>query len=169
MRSIMLMSVAVLALAGCRAEQPGREANAAAASEARASLSQAEAEKIVAGAEAAWAGGRIEQVMANYADEAVVFDTGSLAPTTDRNVQTRANASFLTMKPADFRVDSRHVQPLDADTIVASGVLAFIAQAGASRQLMRTRYTQVYQRQADGRWLIVHEHMSAPPPGSALP
>ena len=102
------------------------------------------------------------------------FDAGespptTLAPTTDRNLQTRGNASFLTMKPADFRVDPRHVQLLDNDTIVASGVLSFTANVGAARPVLKTRYTHVYQRQPDGKFKIVHEHMSSPPPGTGTP
>jgi len=139
------------------------------ASDAAERLTKAQAEKIVEDAEAAWSSDRIEAVMANYAEGAVVFDTSTLAPVTGRNVQTRGNAAFLTMKRADCRVYRRHVQLLDDDTIVASGLLSFTANAGAARQLMRTRYSQVYQRQADGRWKIVHEHMSVPPPGSVLP
>ena len=112
---------------------------------------------------------RIETVMANYDDGAIVLDTATLAPNTDRNIQTRGNAAFLTMKPADFRVDPRHVQMLDNDTIVASGVLSFTANVGAARPVIKTRYTQVYQRQPDGGFKIVHEHMSSPPPGTGTP
>jgi len=161
-----MMAAAAIAVAGCEVKPDG---DTSPASQNAEPLTQAQAEKIVTGAEAAWSSGRIEAVMANYADGAVVFDTSTLPPTTDRNVQASGNAAFLTMKPADFRVDPRHVQLLDDDTIVASGVLSFTANAGAARQLMRTRYSQVYQRQADNSWKIVHEHMSAPPPGTQLP
>lgn len=156
--SIGVIAALALALAGCNqtltAPRPP---------------SQAEAEKIVAAAEAAWSGGNIDAVMANYGAGAVVFDSGTLAPITDRAKQTQLNAGFMTMKPADFRVDPRHVQVLDADTIVASGVISLTAQIDPARQLIRTRYSQVYQKQADGIWMIVHEHMSAPPAGSPLP
>jgi ketosteroid isomerase-like protein len=167
MRYKLLLGVTALALAGCSVEKT--PSNAVELSGASATLDQAAAEKIVADAEAAWSSNRIEAVMANYADSAVVFDTSTLAPTTDRNVQTRGNAAFLTMKPADFRVDPRHVQLLDNDTIIASGVLSFTANVGAARPVLKTRYTQVYQRQADGSFKIVHEHMSSPPPGTGMP
>ena len=168
MRLCLLMGVAALALAGCDA---GKQApsNVAQQGAPVGPLTQADAERIVADAEAAWGSDRIESVMANYADGAVVFDTSTLAPTTDRNVQTRGNAAFLTMKPADFRVDPRHVQLLDNDTIVSSGVLSFTANVGANRRVLKTRYTQVYQRQPDGTFKIVHEHMSSPPPGTDMP
>ncbi len=168
MRSKLLIGVAALALAGCNV-QKSTTADGAAQGEASKSLTQADAEKIVTDAEAAWSSNRIESVMANYADGAVVFDTSTLPATTDRNVQTRGNAAFLTMKPADFRVDPRHVQLLDNDTIVASGVLSFTANVGAARPVLKTRYTQVYQRQPDGGFKIVHEHMSSPPPGTGTP
>jgi len=167
MRKTIMVMTAAIAIAGCEVK-PARQAEGAPAATTE-QLTQAQAETIVADAEAAWSGGRIEAVMANYANDAVVFDTSTLAPNTDRNVQTRGNAAFLTMKPADFRVDPRHVQLLDDDTIVASGVLSFTASVGAARPVVRTRYSHVYQRQPDGTWKIVHEHMSAPPPGSELP
>lgn len=167
MRNMLMIGVAAMALAGCNIERPA-PSNAVAGTSATP-LTQADAEKIVGDAEAAWSSNRVETVMANYADGAVVFDTATLAPTTDRNIQTRGNAAFLTMKPADFRVDPRQVQLLDNDTIVASGVLSFTANVGAARPVLKTRYTQVYQRQPDGSFKIVHEHMSSPPPGTGTP
>ena len=132
MRSTLIIC-ATLTLAGCT----GERSDPAAANEQATPISQADAEKIVADAEAAWSSNRVETVMANYADNAVVFDTTALAPNTDRNLQTRGNAAFLTMKPADFRVDPRQVQLLDQDTIVASGVsTSFTANVGAARPLL---------------------------------
>ena len=168
MRFKLLMGVAAIGLAGCDV-QKSTTADGAQHSAASKTLNQADAEKIVTNAEAAWNSNRVETVMANYADGAVVFDTSTLPATTDRNVLTRGNAAFLTMKPADFRVDPRNVQLLDNDTIVASGVLSFTANVGAARPVLKTRYTQVYQRQPDGSFKIVHEHMSSPPPGTGTP
>ena len=168
MRFSLLIGVAALALSSCNVQKTA-PTDAAGGSATGGRLTKAEAEKIVAAAEGGWSSDRVETVMANYADGAVVFDTTALPPTTDRNLQTRGNASFLTMKPADFRVDPRHVQLLDNDTIVASGVLSFTASVGAARPVLKTRYTQVYQRQPDGSFKIVHEHMSSPPPGTGTP
>lgn len=175
MRFGIVLGMAALAVAGCDAkEKSGPQPDGGCLGQecgdrVSAPLTQAGAEKIVADAEAAWSSGRVETVMANYADGAVVFDTSTLPPTTDRNILTRGNAAFLTMKPADFRVDPRHVQMLDQDTIVASGVLSFTANVGVARPVLKTRYTQVYQRQPDNSFKIVHEHMSAPPPGTGTP
>ncbi len=168
MRFSLLVSAAALALAACDNQESTLD-NAAAQGAASAILTQTSAEKIVSDAEAAWSSERVESVMANYANGAVVFDTTTLPPTTDRNVQTRGNAAFLTMKPADFRVEQRNIQLLGNDAIVASGVLSFTANVGAARPVLRTRYTQVYHRQPDGGFKIVHEHMSSPPPGTGTP
>ena len=168
MHSKLIIGVAALALTACNV-QKSAPADPAKQGTTAATLTQVDAEKIVANAEAAWSSNRVETVMANYAEGAVVFDTTTLAPTTDRNIQTRGNAAFLTMKPADFRVDPRMVQLLDNDTIVASGVLSFTANIGAARPVLKTRYTQVYHRQPDGAFKIVHEHMSSPPPGTGTP
>ena len=168
MHSKLLIGAVALALTACNV-QKSAPADPAKPGAAAGTLTQADAEKIVAAAEAAWSSDRVESVMANYAEGAVVFDTATLPPTTDRNIQTRGNAAFLTMKPADFRVDPRMVQLLDNDTIVASGVLSFTANIGAARPVLKTRYTQVYQRQPDGAFKIVHEHMSFPPPGTGTP
>lgn len=153
MRQMLL--IAMLALAAC--------------TKADAPPSQTEAEKIVTDAEASFTGGDAGAIMAHYANGAVVFDPSLLDPSTDRTMQTKWAAAYTTMKPADMTIASRHVQVLDADTIVASGVMSFTAQVGPNRQLLRTRFTDVYQKQADKGWKIVHEHMSGPPPETPLP
>ena len=131
--------------------------------------SQSEAEKIVADAEASFTSGDAQKIMGHYADGAVVFDPSLLEPSADRTMQTKWAAAFTTMQPADMTIASRQLQVLDADTMVASGVMSFTAQVGPNRQLLRTRFSDVYQKQADGSWKIVHEHMSGPPPETPLP
>ena len=164
MRRLLILGAAALLVTAC--QKPAAEERSASPAAAPAA---SDAEAIVAAAEKSWASGDVAQVMANYADDAVVFDSSRLAATNDRNLITRGNADFLTMKPADFVVADRQTQALDDNTIVSSGVLSFTASVGAARDVMRTRFTQVYQRQADGAWKIVHEHMSSPPAGTPLP
>ncbi len=158
MRTMLILGGTVLALAGCA--KPGAPP---------APPAQAEAEKIVADTEVSFTGGNVEAIMGHYADGAVVFDPSVLDPSNDRAMQTKWTAGYVTMKPSDQTVGSRHVQVLDADTIVASGVMSFTAAVGPTRQMLRTRYTDVYQKQADGSWKIVHEHMSGPPPETPMP
>jgi ketosteroid isomerase-like protein len=35
--------------------------------------------------------------------------------------------------------------------------------AGSARPTISARFTDVFQRQSDGNWKIVHEHVSLPP------
>ena len=130
---------------------------------------QAQAEKIIEATEKSYGSGNVDQIMAHYADGAVMFDQGLLAPVADRQLQTKLTQGFAASQPRDFTIANRAIQVLDADTFVASGVTAFTIQLGQARQPVRARFTQVYQRQAGGGWKIVHEHMSAPPAGSPLP
>ena len=129
---------------------------------------QAQAEKIIASTEKSYGSGNAAEIMAHYADGAVMFDQGLLAPIADRQLQTKLTQGFAATQPRDFTVANRAIQILDADTFIASGVTSFTIQLGQARQPARARFTQVYQRQGDGSWKIVHEHMSAPPAGSPL-
>ena len=153
-----------LALAACEVNKSaGRddsETNSATAEDAAA---------VIAAVEDSWKSGSAETAMSHYAPDAVVFSTGKLPPTRDRNVVTQETAGFMAMKPADFTVTERNTQKLDDNTIVSSGIVGFTAEVGPARQMLRARFTQVLQKQADGRWLIVHEHMSLPPAGAPLP
>lgn len=159
MRSIAFAALAAFMLTAC--EKP---ANAP-----LAPPSQADAEKIVTAAEASYGSGDANAVMAHYGDGAVIFDPGVLAPTRDRQMQTKWTQGFVAMQPADFTVSDRNIQVLDTDSMVSSGILAFTARVGPARERVRTRFTHVYQRQPDGSWKIVHEHMSLPPAGSPAP
>ena len=129
---------------------------------------QAQAEKIIESTEKSYGSGNAAKIMAHYADGAVMFDQGLLAPIADRQLQTKLTQGFAATQPRDFTVANRAIQILDADTFVVSGVTSFTIQLGQARQPTRARFTQVYKRQGDGSWKIVHEHMSAPPAGSPL-
>jgi uncharacterized protein (TIGR02246 family) len=162
MRKLLLIGVAALALNACEVRKENAPSEQTAVSPAGA-ISQAEAEKIVADANASFTGGDAFKIMEFYAPGAVMFDPTHVEPTGDRAIQTKWAADFVAMKPSDLVTQMRAVQILDGDTIVASGIAAFLANVGPNRQRLSTRYTQVFERQADGSWKIVHEHMSLPP------
>ena len=134
-----------------------------------APVTEDQASKIIEATEKSYGSGDANQIMNHYADGAVMFDMGLLAPVADRQLQTRITQGFAASRPDDFTVANRSVQILDADTFVASGVNSFTIQLGQARQPVRARFTQVYQRQGDGTFKIAHEHMSSPPAGSPLP
>ena len=157
-RSIILAALPLLA--ACQ-QQPGDTKLVA--------PTRAEAEKIVAATDASYTTGKVDEIMGHYADNAVMFDQGLLAPVADRQLQTKLTQGFAASQPRDLTTANRQIQVLDADTFIDSGVASFTIQLGQSRQPVRVRFTDVYQRQPDNNWKIVHEHMSAPPAGSPLP
>jgi len=156
---IFISVVGLSLLAGCQ-QQVG---------EAKlAPVTAKQADTIIEATDKSYTSGDANKIMAHYADGAVMFDMGVLAPIADRQLQTKLTQGFAATQPRDFTIANRAVQILDADTFVASGVTSFTIQLGQARQPVRARFTQVYQRQGDGTFKIAHEHMSAPPAGSPL-
>ena len=149
-----LLAVAPLALVlgACLREAPKH-----------APVTEAEATRIAEQAEANFTTGDVKAVMAQYADPAVMIDAATANPSTDRKVQTGWANSFVSMKPADYKVVDRHVQLLGGDAFVSSGIETFTVEAGQARPTVSARFTDVFQRQKDGKWKIIHEHVSMPP------
>jgi ketosteroid isomerase-like protein len=126
-------------------------------------VSVAEAARIAEAAEANFTKGDAQAVMAQYADNAVLIDATSPDPSADRAVQTRWAKTFVSTQPADYKVLDRHIQLLGADAFVSSGIETFTVAAGTARPTVRARFNDVFQRQKDGSWKIVNEHVSMPP------
>ena len=152
---------AMAALAACQ-QQTAEQAKLA-------PVTQKQAETIVEATQKSYTSGDAAAIMAHYATNGVMFDMGVLAPIADRQLQTKITQGFAASQPRDFTVDNGAIQILDGDTFINSGVNRFTIQLGQARQPVRARFTHVYQRQSDGTFKIVHEHMSAPPAGSPLP
>jgi ketosteroid isomerase-like protein len=123
----------------------------------------AQATKIAEGAEANFTKGDVKAVMAQYADNAVLIDATSPNPSTDRGVQSRWAQTFVSMQPADYKVVDRHIQLVGPDAFVSSGIETFTVAAGSARPTVSARFNDVFQRQKDGSWKIVNEHVSMPP------
>lgn len=153
MRILVAATVGLLALAGCKATTPT----------SRAPVTTAEATRIAEQAEANFTTGDVNAVMRQYADGAVMFDATHPVPSTDRKVQTGWARDFVSMKPADYRVPDRQIQIVGPDSFVSSGTEMFTVAAGTARPTISARFTDVFQRQRDGSWKIVHEHVSLPP------
>ena len=105
--------------------------------------------------------------MAQYADNAVMIDAASPAPSADRKVQSGWAQTFVSMQPADYKVIDRKIQLLGGDAFISSGIETFTVAAGAARPTVSARFTDVFQRQKDGSWKIVNEHVSMPPTPAA--
>jgi uncharacterized protein (TIGR02246 family) len=152
MRICTSICLATLLLAGCDKAPIKRTA-----------VNATEAAAIAELAEGNFTAGKVEAIMDQYADDAVMIDAAAPNPSADRKVQTGWAQTFVSMKPADYRVRDRHIQLLGPDAFISSGVEVFTVGAGAARPTVSARFTDVFQRKADGRWKIVHEHVSMPP------
>jgi ketosteroid isomerase-like protein len=151
MRSLFLLPL-VLVLAACFKATDGRPP-----------VTEAEAARIAEQAEASFTTGDTKAIMAQYAGNAVMIDAAAPNPSADRKIQSGWAANFVSMKPADYKVIDRHIQLLGGDAFISSGIESFTVSAGAARPTVSARFSDVFQRQKDGGWKIVHEHVSMPP------
>ena len=93
--------------------------------------------------------------------------------TTEQPLRSRAAYEELwaTWEQEDgFRVLScessdQHVQLLADDVAVFTHRVHTVVRAGGTQEALDERETIVFRRDAEGRWLAVHEHLS-PVPGS---
>lgn len=155
------VSVMVLALiAGCT-KNPGGEG--------RTPVTQAQAAAIAEHAESSFTSGNVDAIMSQYADGAVMIDASNPTLSTDRKVQTGWARAFVSMKPSDYHVPDRHIQVVGPDAFISSGTEMFTIEAGAARPTISARFTDVFLRQRDGSWKIVHEHVSMPPTPAGKP
>jgi ketosteroid isomerase-like protein len=151
----------VLALmAGC-ARNPGGAG--------RAPVTPAEAAAIAERAEASFTTDNVDAIMSQYAEGAMMIDASNPTPSTDRKVQTGWARAFASMKPSDYHVPDRHIQIVGPDAFISSGTEMFTIEAGAARPTISARFTDVFQRQRNGSWKIVHEHVSMPPTPTGKP
>lgn len=151
---VVFLSVGLLALAACKVGP----------AEQHAAVTKAEAQRIAEQAEANFTTGKVDDVMRQYADGAVLFDATHQGFSTDRKVQTGWARDFVSMKPGDYRVPDRQIQIVGPDAFISSGTETYSVAAGTARPTVTARFTDVFQRQQDGSWRIVHEHVSLPPP-----
>jgi hypothetical protein len=149
---VFLLGIAILAAASCKQAPTQHSA-----------VTKAEATQIAEQAEANFTTGKAEDVIRQYAEGAVIFDAGHPNFSTDRKVQTGWARDFVSMKPADYHVPDRQIQLIGPDAFISSGTEVFTVASGRSRPTLSARFTDVFQRQADGSWKIVHEHVSLPP------
>ena len=149
---VFVLCLGILAIAACKQAPAGV-----------AAVTKAEAATIAEQAEANFTTGKVDDVMRQYAEGAVLFDAGHPTLSTDRKVQTGWARDFVSMKPADYHVPDRQIQLLGPDAFISSGTEVFTIESGTTRPTLSARFTDVFQRQPDGSWKIVHEHVSLPP------
>ena len=150
---IFLTGLALVTLTGCQVHQ----------APAASTLTKDDATRIAEAAEANFTSGDLKAIMAQYGVGAVMFDAAHPGYSTDRKVQTDWAQAFVSMKPAEYHVPDRQVQILGPDVFVSSGTEMYTIASGSARPTISLRFTDVFQRQRDGSWKIVHEHLSMPP------
>jgi len=130
---------------------------------ARPPVTEAEAARIATAAEANFTTGDLGKIMDQYAGNAVMIDAATVDPSADRKIQSGWAKNFVSMKPADYQVAGRHIQLVGPDAFISTGIERFTVEAGAARPTVSARFTDVFQRQSDGKWKIINEHVSMPP------
>ncbi|KAF0179135.1 MAG: SgcJ/EcaC family oxidoreductase [Hyphomonadaceae bacterium] len=111
---------------------------------------------------AAVSAGDPAEVVKLYTPNAIVVSPGAndLIRTVEANLAD--TAAMVKDKPT-VTVNSRDVQVLDADTVVTTAVLTFDIKKNNRPTWFALRVTDVFQKQADGSWLVVNEHISPMP------
>ena len=132
-------------------------------------VTEAQATQIALNAESTFTTGDLGKIMDQYADNAVMIDAANPLPSAERKVQAGWARSFVSMKPADYQVAGRQIQLVGPDAFVSSGIESFTVESGAARPTVSARFTDVFQRQRDGKWKIINEHVSMPPTPTGQP
>jgi len=126
-------------------------------------VSDAEAAAAADAAQTAWTSMDAAKIDSVYASNVIGFDPIAPPLSTDRGNWTKLQQGFAAMKFDHIAVPDRKIQVLDANTFVVSGTAQFTSKDGPVKA-MPMRFTDVYQRQAGGKFLIVNEHVSEVPP-----
>ncbi|MFF8938398.1 SgcJ/EcaC family oxidoreductase [Streptomyces paradoxus] len=101
-----------------------------------------------------------------YAKDAVLLPTVSNQVRTDRAGIVDYFEHFLQNKPFGTKVESV-VNVLDRDTVIDTGVYEFALtdHDTGEKSTVKARYTYAYEKQPNGKWLIVNHHSSKMPQG----
>ena len=133
------------------------------AAPAATKISDSDAAAAADASQAAWTSMDAAKIDALYAHSIVGFDPVSPPLSTDRANWTKLQQGFAAMKLDHVDVPDRKIQVLDGEDFVVSGTATFTSKEGPTKTAAM-RFTDVYRKQADGRFLIVNEHVSMVPP-----
>ena len=148
-----LISAAVM-LAACsqKAAEPAAPA---------AAVTEADAAAAADATQAAWVTMDAAKIEAPYAKDVVAFDPVTAPMSTDWDNFHKLQEGFAAAKFDKLDVPDRKIQLVDSDTFIVSGTGTLTGSGEPKSAVMR--FTDVYQKQADGKWLIVNEHVSLAP------
>ena len=142
-------------LGGCQKAETAPAAVAAA-------VTDAEAGKLADAMVATWESKDAAKIKALYAPTVVAFDYAYGPLEEDRATFDKAQDVFAAAQIDSEDQISRKIQLLDADTFVVSGVWNGTSKAKPENN-GQVRCTDVFQKGADGAWIIVNEHCSQMP------
>jgi ketosteroid isomerase-like protein len=133
---------------------------------ASAMISDADAAKATDATIATWQSMDAAKIDALYAPDVVGFDVSAAPLSTDRANWTKLQQGFAAMKFDHATVTQSKTQILDGEDFIFSSVANLTSTAGSVKALS-IRCTDVFRKQADGKFLIVNEHCSAVPGAKA--
>ncbi len=154
---------AVLATTACRRDRDDRNKGD---EHPAAMISDADAAKITDATVAAWQSMDAAKIDALYAPDVVGFDVSAAPLSTDRANWTKLQQGFAAMKFDHAAITQSKTQILDGDDFIFSSVANLTSTAGSVKALS-IRCTDVFHKQADGKFLIVNEHCSSVPGAKA--
>jgi len=161
---LLIAAAAVFALGACdqiglsqKAETPVAEAPAPAAPP-----TADEARAILTHIDVALNSNDPIQMAAVYAPDAIILST-STNDVIKTGAGVLADVTEISKLKATIIPNASELQVLDADTIVTTSVLTFDFKKNNRATWQVFRVTQVVQKQADGKWLIVNEHFAPAP------
>lgn len=130
-----------------------------------AALSEADANSVTDATVATWQSMDAAKIDALYAPDVVGFDVFAAPLSTDRANWTKNQQGFAAAKFDKVTLTSSKTQILDDEDFIFSSVADATSSTGPMKTLT-IRCTDVFRKQAAGKFLIVNEHCSLPPKGA---
>jgi ketosteroid isomerase-like protein len=155
--AIVALLIASTASAACqqKAAEPAEQAESA-------TISESDANQVVDTTLVAWQSMDAAKIDALYSPDVVGFDVAVPDLSTDRANWTKIQQGFADMKFDKVDVTARKLQILDGEDFILS-TMANVTSSTGPTKAASIRCTDVFRKQADGKFLIVNEHCSAVP------
>jgi ketosteroid isomerase-like protein len=153
---IVLAALAIITLTG--AQKPADPP----ATATRTKLSEAEATRIAMSPLVHWDTENAKLLDTMYAPDAIGFYGANVRLVANRAGFVAINREFLAMKFDKLSVPLLKVQILSDDIFIITSHTDLTSTDGPVKA-MRLRCTDVFQRQSDGKFLVINEHCSFPP------
>lgn len=97
-----------------------------------------------------------------YNDDVVAFDPEAPARIDGKVSMHVANARFVDLKFDHAEMPDPKIQIIGPNLFIASGLAHLTSSTGKTKEAA-FRYTEVFQKQADGTWQSINEHLDFPP------